>query len=75
MEEFEAEREKLMKSHQDQTLAITQRYWEELIELEEGFEKELTLLMGKYNPDHPEEETNDRLEGRDRRGARDIETE
>ncbi|TYG84040.1 hypothetical protein ES288_D01G217600v1 [Gossypium darwinii] len=75
MEEFEAEREKLMKSHQDGRLAITQRYWEELIELEEGFEKELTLLMGKYNPDRLEEETTDSLEGRDKRGARDIETE
>ncbi|TYI98357.1 hypothetical protein E1A91_D01G208500v1 [Gossypium mustelinum] len=75
MEEFEAEREQLMKSHQDGRLAITQRYWEELIELEEGFEKELTLLMGKYNPDRLEEETTDSLEGRDKRGARDIETE
>ncbi|PPS10338.1 hypothetical protein GOBAR_AA10324 [Gossypium barbadense] len=36
---------------QDRRLAIIQRYWEELIELEEGFEKELTLLLGKYNPD------------------------
>ncbi|PPS15451.1 hypothetical protein GOBAR_AA05126 [Gossypium barbadense] len=75
MEEFEAEREKLMKSHQDRRLAITQRYWEELIELEEGFEKELTLLMGKYNPDRLEEETTDSLEGRDKREARDNETE
>ncbi|KAH1122792.1 hypothetical protein J1N35_005952 [Gossypium stocksii] len=75
VEEFEAEREKLMKSHQDRRLAITQRYWEELIELEEGFEKELTLLMGKYNPDRLEEETTDSLEGRDKRGARDIEIE
>ncbi|KAA3465416.1 protein SUPPRESSOR OF GENE SILENCING 3-like [Gossypium australe] len=75
MEEFEAEREKLMKGHQDRRLAITQRYWEELIELEEGFEKKLTLLMRKYNPDRLEEETTDSLEGRDKRGARDIETE
>ncbi|KAK5784562.1 hypothetical protein PVK06_039088 [Gossypium arboreum] len=60
---------------QDRRLAIIQRYWEELIELEEGFEKELTLLLGKYNPDLLEEETIDSLEGRDKRGARDIETE
>ncbi|XP_017619829.1 protein SUPPRESSOR OF GENE SILENCING 3-like [Gossypium arboreum] len=66
MEEFEAEREKLMKSHQDRRLAITQRYWEELIELEEGFEKELTLLMGKYNPDRLEEETTDSDETREK---------
>ncbi|KAE8690725.1 GATA transcription factor 26-like protein [Hibiscus syriacus] len=75
MEEFEAEREKLMKTHQDRRLAITQRYWEELIELEEGFEKELTLLMGKYNPDHPGEETTDSHKGQDKKGTTDIETE
>ncbi|XVF00727.1 hypothetical protein REPUB_Repub04eG0026400 [Reevesia pubescens] len=57
VEEFDAEREKLMKSHQDRRLAITQTYWEELIELEKGFEKELTLLMEKYTPDCVEEET------------------
>ncbi|GMI87976.1 hypothetical protein HRI_002466900 [Hibiscus trionum] len=75
LEEFEAEREKLMKSHQDRRLAITQRYWEELVELEEGFEKELTLLMGKYNPDCPEEETTDSLKGQDKKGTTDTETE
>ncbi|XP_039056815.1 protein SUPPRESSOR OF GENE SILENCING 3-like [Hibiscus syriacus] len=75
MEEFEAEREKLMKSHQDRRLAITQRYWEELIELEEGFEKELALLMGKYSPDHPGEETTDSLKGQDKKGTTDIKTE
>ncbi|MBA0683133.1 hypothetical protein Goari_024808, partial [Gossypium aridum] len=46
--EFNAEREKLMKSRQDRRLAITLRYWEDLVKLEEGFEKELTLLMEKY---------------------------
>lgn len=61
MEEFDAEREKLMKSHQDRRLAITQRYWEELVELEEGFEKELTLLMEKYTPDCLDEETTSSL--------------
>ncbi|KAK8518646.1 hypothetical protein V6N13_018073 [Hibiscus sabdariffa] len=57
MKEFEAEREKLMKSRQDRRLAITQRYWEELVELEKGLENELTLLMEKYTPDCLEEET------------------
>lgn len=57
MEAFDAEREKLMKSHQDRRLEITQRYWEELIELEKGFENELTLLMEKYTPDCLEELT------------------
>ncbi|KAK8567860.1 hypothetical protein V6N13_105807 [Hibiscus sabdariffa] len=75
MEEFEAEREKLMKSHQDRRLAVTQRYWEELIELEEGFEKELIFLMGKYNPDCPEEETTDSLKGQDKKGTTYTKTE
>ncbi|XP_022749225.1 protein SUPPRESSOR OF GENE SILENCING 3-like [Durio zibethinus] len=61
MEEFDTEREKLMKSHQDRRLAITQRYWEKLIELEKGFEKELTLLMEKYTPDCLDEETTNSL--------------
>ncbi|KAK8625324.1 hypothetical protein V6N13_090198 [Hibiscus sabdariffa] len=75
MEEFEAEREKLMKSHQDRRLAITQRYWEELVKIEEGFEKELTLLMGKYNPDCLEDEGTDSLERQDKKGTTDNETE
>ncbi|PPD89344.1 hypothetical protein GOBAR_DD13708 [Gossypium barbadense] len=46
--EFNAEREKLMKSRQDRRLTIKLRYWEDLVKLEEGFEKEFTLLMEKY---------------------------
>ncbi|XVF68109.1 hypothetical protein PTKIN_Ptkin10aG0176700 [Pterospermum kingtungense] len=61
IEEFDVEREKLMKGHQDRRLAITQKYWEELVELEEGFEKELTLLMEKYTPDFLDKETTDSL--------------
>lgn len=57
VEEFDVEREKLMKSHQEIRLAITQRYWEELVELEKGFEKELNLLMEKYTPECLDEET------------------
>ncbi|GMI70574.1 hypothetical protein HRI_000726700 [Hibiscus trionum] len=64
MEEFEAEREKLMKKHQERRLAITQSYWEELIKIEEGFEQELTLLMGKYNPDCLEDEATNSLKTR-----------
>ncbi|XP_039063044.1 protein SUPPRESSOR OF GENE SILENCING 3-like [Hibiscus syriacus] len=68
MKEFEVEREKLMKSHQDRRLVITQRYWEELVELEKGFENELTLLLEKYTPDCLEEETTKyNLEEQDKR--------
>ena len=75
MEKFDAEREKLMKSHQDRRLAITQRYWEELVELEKGFEKELTLLMEKYAPDCLDEETTDSLKDKGKRGTRDTKIE
>ncbi|XP_022762900.1 protein SUPPRESSOR OF GENE SILENCING 3-like [Durio zibethinus] len=75
MEEFDREREKLMKSHQDRRLAITQRYWEELIELEKGFEKELTLLMGKYTPDCVEEEATNSLKEDKTREEPDMKTE
>lgn len=45
-----------MKSRQDRRLTITLRYWEDLVKLEEGLEKELTLLMEKYTPEYCSEE-------------------
>ncbi|KAK8530080.1 hypothetical protein V6N13_102958 [Hibiscus sabdariffa] len=72
MKEFEAEREKLMKNRQDRRLAITQKYWEEMVELEKGFENELTLLMEKYTPDCLEEVTTKyNLKVQDKRETRD----
>ncbi|GKV44349.1 hypothetical protein SLEP1_g51543 [Rubroshorea leprosula] len=34
MEEFEAERQKLMKTHQEKKFEIMQSYWGELLDLE-----------------------------------------
>ncbi|CAK7357013.1 unnamed protein product [Dovyalis caffra] len=38
MEEFKAERKKLIKSHEDEKAALMKIYWEELLELEKKFE-------------------------------------
>ena len=55
MEEFEAERKKLIRRHGDEKAALMKIYWEKLLVLEREFEDELTLLIDKYTPDqnHP----------------------
>ncbi|XP_011007984.1 PREDICTED: protein SUPPRESSOR OF GENE SILENCING 3-like isoform X3 [Populus euphratica] len=55
MEEFEAERKKLIRRHGDEKAALMKIYWEELLVLEKEFEDELTLLIDKHTPnqDHP----------------------
>ncbi|GLT27890.1 hypothetical protein SLA2020_028580 [Shorea laevis] len=58
MEEFEAERQKLMKIHQEKKSEIMQRYWGELLELEKQLEQEATMLMEKYTPQRFGEKTN-----------------
>ncbi|KAK9078487.1 hypothetical protein SSX86_002544 [Deinandra increscens subsp. villosa] len=50
MKEFEEEREKLMKMHEEKKTEMKTRHWKEEIELEKGFNDELTLLMDKYSP-------------------------
>ncbi|KAF2293758.1 hypothetical protein GH714_004513 [Hevea brasiliensis] len=53
IQEFDAERKKLIESHEDKKSSIMKRYWEELLELEKELENELNQLMEKYNKDHP----------------------
>ncbi|KAB5548191.1 hypothetical protein DKX38_011597 [Salix brachista] len=56
MEEFKAERKKLIRRHEDEKGALMKIYWEELLGLEKEFENELTLLIDKYTPqirNHP----------------------
>ncbi|KAG5248521.1 protein SUPPRESSOR OF GENE SILENCING [Salix suchowensis] len=56
MEEFKAERKKLIRRHEDEKAALMKIYWEELLGLEKEFENELTLLIDKYTPqirNHP----------------------
>jgi len=50
MEEFEAERKKLIRRHGDEKATLMKIYWEELLVLEKEFEDELTLLIDKYTP-------------------------
>ena len=50
MEEFEAEREKLIKLHEDEIIAMKRKHWEEEVELEKKFDAELDQLMDKYTP-------------------------
>ncbi|KAL7601768.1 hypothetical protein Lser_V15G23477 [Lactuca serriola] len=50
MKEFEEEREKLMKRPEEKQIEMKRRHWKEEIDLEEGFNAELTRLMEKYTP-------------------------
>ncbi|KAM1041694.1 hypothetical protein TB2_030390 [Malus domestica] len=58
MEEFVAERDMLMKAHDDDKAAMKRRHWEEEVELEQDFDAKLTQLMEKYSPHLPEEISN-----------------
>ena len=50
MKEFEEEREKLMELHEKKMAEMKSRHWREELELEEGFNAELSRLMDKYTP-------------------------
>ncbi|KDP24215.1 hypothetical protein JCGZ_25872 [Jatropha curcas] len=54
MEDYVAERDGLIKAHEEKFAAMKRRHWEEEMELEKQFDAELTSLMGKYSP-HPNE--------------------
>ncbi|TKY60503.1 Zinc finger-XS domainprobable mediator of RNA polymerase II transcription [Spatholobus suberectus] len=58
MENFVAEEEKLRQAHKDNIAAMTRRYWEEKVQLEETFNEELAKLMEKYSLSHPETKSN-----------------
>ncbi|KOM40702.1 hypothetical protein LR48_Vigan04g090000 [Vigna angularis] len=50
MENFVAEKEKLLHAHQVGYAALKKRHWEEEVEHEQKFDEELTKLMEKYSP-------------------------
>ncbi|XP_057978247.1 protein SUPPRESSOR OF GENE SILENCING 3-like [Malania oleifera] len=52
MEEFVAERDRLIKIHEDKKVAMRRRHLKEQLELEKGFDADLTRLMEKYTPHH-----------------------
>ncbi|XP_043711398.1 protein SUPPRESSOR OF GENE SILENCING 3-like [Telopea speciosissima] len=55
VEEFEAEREKLIRSHETKKAEMKKRHYAEEIGLEKEFETSMTELMLKYTPGHSEE--------------------
>ncbi|KAG6536590.1 hypothetical protein ZIOFF_001648 [Zingiber officinale] len=50
VEEFEAERDKLIKVHEEKKVELRRRYLEEEVKLEKEFDDALTKLMEKYSP-------------------------
>lgn len=54
MEDFVLERDLMIKAHEDKMAAMKTRHWEEEVELEKGFDADLTKLMEKYAPHHLE---------------------
>ncbi|XP_042494172.1 protein SUPPRESSOR OF GENE SILENCING 3-like [Macadamia integrifolia] len=55
VEEFEAEREKLIRLHETKKAEMKMRHYAEEIELEKEFETSMTELMSKYTPGHSKE--------------------
>ncbi|XP_042478114.1 protein SUPPRESSOR OF GENE SILENCING 3-like [Macadamia integrifolia] len=55
VEEFEAEREKLIRLHETKKAGMKKRHYEEEIGLEKEFETVMTELMSKYTPGHSKE--------------------
>jgi len=58
MEEFVSEREKLVKTYEDNKISMKQRYFEEEVQLEKDFDAALNQLMDKYSPHRKAEEGN-----------------
>ncbi|RRT35983.1 hypothetical protein BHE74_00022179 [Ensete ventricosum] len=50
VEEFEAEREKLIFAHEEHKAELRRKYLADEVELEKKFDAELTKLMEKYAP-------------------------
>ena len=55
MKQFEAEREKIIKIHEEKRLAL-KKQWQEQVELEKELENERTQLMDKYTFNQTQEE-------------------
>lgn len=51
MKEFEEGREKLMKKYEEKLAEMKSRYWKEQLDIEKGFNAELTQLMNNYIPE------------------------
>ncbi|KAG4180264.1 hypothetical protein ERO13_A10G158700v2 [Gossypium hirsutum] len=51
MQAFVAERDKLIRAHEEKMVGMRERHWQEEVELEKEFDAELSHLMEKYTPD------------------------
>lgn len=56
MRQFEAERDKLVKIHEEKMLVLKKKLWLEEIELVKELENELTQLMEKFTSGQSQEE-------------------
>ncbi|KAL4393819.1 hypothetical protein AHAS_Ahas02G0090100 [Arachis hypogaea] len=54
MENFVAEKEKLLYAHEESIAAMKRRHWEEEVQMEKNFDEQLAKLMEKYSPSHSE---------------------
>ena len=50
IEEFEEEREKLIRAHKDKKVELKKKQMMQEVELEKNFDVALTKLMQKFNP-------------------------
>ncbi|KAL4295037.1 hypothetical protein HN51_045915 [Arachis hypogaea] len=55
MENFVAEKEKLLRAREESIAALKHRHWEEEVQMEKNFDEQLAKLMEKYSP--PQSET------------------
>ena len=51
MAEFEAERDELIKVHEEKKMKLKKEYMEKELELEKELDAALTVLMEKHKPD------------------------
>ncbi|KAI4330080.1 hypothetical protein MLD38_028388 [Melastoma candidum] len=58
MKEFVAEREKLVRVHEEKLQEMKKRHWEEELELEKEFNARLTQLMGKCSQEQVDQPVN-----------------
>ncbi|RYR25083.1 hypothetical protein Ahy_B02g058711 isoform B [Arachis hypogaea] len=54
MENFVAEKEKLLLAHEESIAAMKRRHWEEEVQMEKNFDEQLAKLMEKYSPSQSE---------------------
>lgn len=57
MGQFEAERDNILKMHEEKQLALKKKQWQEQVELAKELENELTQLMKKHALNQSQEES------------------